>query len=180
MPGGTKAINAKKTSQGTSVNQTKRAPALTVAGTQSQCSGVGGGGGGGGGCTGCEPNVPYITSLIEFVSILESLKTSIDKFFPSVGVGMSIDTQMTARGVMDVRHMARIQWIRNNRDREGRFDTTNARHIQLLKGEFLRMGVNWEIDAWLREWKPTPPPVAGGNTATGAPGAPTRSAVPVH
>ena len=172
--GSNKPVNGTKGS-GIPVNQTNNnANATTQQGVVNQQNASGGSGGG---CTGCEPNVPYITTLAEFVTILESLKLSIDKFFPSIGVGMSIEARMGVRGVIDIRHMARVQWISNNRDREGRFDVTNIRHIQLLKDEFLRMGVNWEIDTWLRNWTPTPAPVAGGNTVTGAPATTTRSIV---
>ena len=176
MPRPTKAINAKKTSQGTSLTQTKRESALTAAGAQLQCSS----GGGGGGCTGCEPNVPYVTTLIEFVSILESLKSSIDKYYSPSRVTAPFSAEINARGTINPRLAARLEWIKRYKDTEGRFDTTNPTHIEQLKEQFRRIGFSWEIDTWLREWKPTPPPVAGGNTATGAPGAPTRSAVPAH
>jgi hypothetical protein len=81
---------------------------------------------------------------------------------------------------MDVRVYARLEWIRLYKPIYGKFDKESALHIELLKQTFWDLGYNPNIDTWLRDWKPTPPAGAGGNTASGAPGAPTRSAVPAH
>ncbi len=134
--------------------------ALTAQGVVAQLAAAianssGGTGGVGTICTGCEPNVPFVTTLIEFVSILESLKSSIDKYYPSINVGMKIEGRFAAGGTMDVRYAARLGWINAHRETEGRFDATNARHIYLLKDEFLKLGVNWRIDQWLRDWEPS-------------------------
>lgn len=114
---------------------------------------IGGGGSGIGSiCTGCEPNVPFVTTLIEFVSILESLKSSIDMFFPPINVGTSITGRFAAGGTMDIRLFARLEWIRLYKETEGRFDVTSVRHVTLLKDIFLSLGSSWQVDQWLREW----------------------------
>jgi hypothetical protein len=116
-------------------------------------SALGGNLGGGKGCTGCEPNVPYVTTLLEFVSILEYFKSAIDNFYPNDTVGMAISGRVSARGKMDIRYMARVEWIRRFKDTKGKFDVTSPAHVDLLKEVFLSLGADWRIDKWLREWQ---------------------------
>jgi hypothetical protein len=116
--------------------------------------GGGSGGSNGGGCSGCEPNVPFVTTLIEFVQILESLKQSINKYFPSMSIGSPIDSSFSIRGTMDIRTGARLEWIKRYRDRYGKFDAKNPLYINQLKDVFLSFGADWRIDKWLREWTP--------------------------
>lgn len=126
--------------------------------------------GGKSGCTGCEPNVPFVTTLIEFVQILETFKSSIDKFFPSMRIGAPIGAKFGAHGTMDVRLYARLEWVRRYKDTYGKFDPTNVLYINQLKEIFLSLGYDWRIDKWLVEWKP---PATG--PLNGGTGDPTRS-----
>jgi len=132
-------------------------------------SGGGGGGGKGSDCTGCEPNVPFVTTLIEFVKILDSLKASITKYFPSISIGSPIEAAMTARGTIDIRMGARVEWIKRYKDTYGKFDPTNPLYINQLKDVFLSFGADWRIDKWLRDWEPP------GTGAIGGTGDATRS-----
>jgi hypothetical protein len=130
-----------------------------------------GGGGKGSGCTGCEPNVPFVTTLIEFVKILDSLKSSIIKYFPSMNIGAPFQVTIATRGTMNIRMGARLEWIKRYKDTYGKFDPTNPLYINQLKDVFLSFGVNWQIDKWLREWQPP------GTGAAGGTGDATRSVV---
>lgn len=125
--------------------------------------------GGGPDCTGCEPTVPYIMTLIEFVKILESFKTSIDKFFPSISIGAPLEAKFGARGTIDIRLIARTEWIKRYKDTYGKFDPTSELYISQLKDVFLSLGYDWRIDKWLCDWQPP------GTGATGGTGDPTRS-----
>jgi hypothetical protein len=117
-------------------------------------SALGGNIGGKKGCTGCEPSVPYVTTMLDLLTILENLKSAIDKFYPPVGVGMKIDARYSARGHMDIRYMARIEWVRLYKDLKGKFDPTDVSHVNLLKDTFLALGTDWRTDKWLNEWIP--------------------------
>jgi len=117
-------------------------------------SALGGNLGGGKGCTGCEPNVPYVTTLLEFVSILEYFKTAIQEFYPAQTIGSAIEGRIVARGKFDIRYGARLEWISRFKDIYGKFDVTSPTHVDLLKEVFLSLGADWRIDKWLREWQP--------------------------
>lgn len=170
-----KPINAKQPWSGISVNQVRTSMPQTKQGAVTQHTSLLGGTVIGG-CTGCEPNVPYVTTLMEFLSILESLKSSIDKFYPIATVTSPFESTIISRGTVDIRVFARLEWIRQYKTVYGRFDKENPLHILLLRNEFIRFGYNPDIDKFLREWTPTPPPAAGGSTTTGDAGSATRSA----
>lgn len=127
-------------------------------GNTSVNGGSGGGGGGNGGkgngCSGCEPNVPYVVTLIDFLKILDSLKSAIEQFYPSDSVGSPIAARVTCRGRMDIRYFARIEWVKQYKETYGKFDPTNPTYVNQLKDVFLSLGADWQIDTWLREWKP--------------------------
>lgn len=118
-------------------------------------SGLGAGGGGGKGsvCTSCEPNVPYVTTMLEFVSILESFKSSIERYFPNSSITSPFEARFETRGTMDVRLFARVEWVRLYKPVYGKFDVTNISHINALKDVFLGLGYDWRMDKWLSEWK---------------------------
>lgn len=106
-------------------------------------------------CNDCLPSVPFATSLADFVSFLETLRTSIESYFPVVHVNTPLITDVGFSGLMNVRMFARLKWGDDYRDTYGKFDPTSVVHVNLLKDVFLSLGYDWTIDTWLREWQPT-------------------------
>lgn len=128
-------------------------------------SALGGNLGGGGGCTGCEPNVPFVTTLIEFVQILDSLKSSIEQYYEPKRVTAPLTSSLVSKGTMDVRLFARLEWVKRYKDTYGKFDATNPLYINQLKEVFLSLGYDWRMDKWLVDWQP---PGTGTGDATRA------------
>ena len=111
-------------------------------------------GGNMGKCNDCLPSVPFVTSMTEFVSFLETLRTSIESYFPAMDISAPIVTKMGVTGTLDVRVFARLMWGNEYRDTYGKFDATSIVHVNLLKDIFIGLGCDWTVDKWLREWQP--------------------------
>ena len=111
-------------------------------------------GGNMGKCNDCLPSVPFVTSMTEFVSFLETLRTSIESYFPAMDISAPIVTKMGVTGTLDVRVFARLMWGNEYRDTYGKFDATSIVHVNLLKDIFIGIGCDWTVDKWLREWQP--------------------------
>lgn len=112
-------------------------------------------GGSMGKCNECLPSVPFITSMIDFVSLLETIRTSINNYFPVKNINAPLVTPLGFVGKMDVRLYTRLMWGNEYRDTYGKFDGTSIIHVNLLKDIYIRIGYDWTIDTWLREWQPT-------------------------
>ena len=116
-------------------------------------------GGSMGKCNECLPAVPFVTSMTGFVSFLETLRESINNYFPAITVSAPLIGKIGLIGTIDVRIFARLMWGNTYRDTYGKFDPTNVIHVNLLKDIFVGLGFDWTIDTWLREWQPTDTPV---------------------
>jgi hypothetical protein len=92
--------------------------------------------------------------MTEFVSFLETLRTSIESYFPAMDISAPIVTKMGVTGTLDVRVFARLMWGNEYRDTYGKFDATSIVHVNLLKDIFIGLGCDWTVDKWLREWQP--------------------------
>jgi len=107
-------------------------------------------------CIECLPAVPFATSMAGFVSFLETLRSSINTYFPS----NPLVTKMAVGGTMNTSMFARLMWGQKYKETYGAFDGTSVIHVTLLKDIFLELGTDWTTDAWLRDWQPpidTPP-----------------------
>lgn len=111
-------------------------------------------GGNMGKCNDCLPSVPFIQSMTDFVAFLDTLRDSIEAYFPADTLNAPIVTDMGLTGRLDVRIFARLKWGNDYRDTYGKFDATSLIHVNLLKDVFISLGCDWTIDTWLREWQP--------------------------
>ena len=127
-----------------------------------------GGGGGGGGSTSvsttggtgvvvptCKellPHVPYITSLIDFLALLETLRTSIDYYYPSTHLIAPLTAPMKISVTANVTVFARLMWVQKYKSIYGSFDIKDIVHINLLKDVYSSIGYDWKIDKLLNDW----------------------------
>jgi hypothetical protein len=118
-------------------------------------SALGGNIGGKDGCIGCEPNVPYITTMIELLTILESLKETISKYYPPKHALAPFDTPMRVTGSMSFHLYARVRWSKMYTTIYRRFDPGSLVHVNLLKDIYISYERDWREDEWLRDWKPS-------------------------
>jgi hypothetical protein len=105
-----------------------------------------------GGCKVCLPNVPFITSLTDFVTLLETLRTSIDMYFPAMHIMTPLTGDMKIGATVNIRIYARLMWIQKYKPVYGSFDMTDIVHINLLKDIFISLGYDWTMDALLKDW----------------------------
>lgn len=105
-----------------------------------------------GGCKVCLPNVPFITSLTDFVSLLETLRTSIEMYFPTTHIITSSTGDMKLTATINFRVFARLMWIQKYKPVYGSFDMSDIVHINLLKDIFISLGYDWKLDALLKDW----------------------------
>ena len=103
-------------------------------------------------CSGCEPSVPYVTTLNTLVSFLESLKSSITKYFPTATVASPLQTNLTVQGGMSLALYTRIMWGKKYGKIYSKFDATSLVHVNLLKDIFFQIGYDWHVDEWLNNW----------------------------
>ena len=106
-------------------------------------------------CTGCKPNVPYIDTLVGFITLLKALKTSISRFYNPEAVTMPMEGSIGVKGAMGLPLYTRIQWGKLYRTLYGRFNLNDIVHINLLKDIYMSLGYDWRIDEWLVAWRPT-------------------------
>lgn len=106
-------------------------------------------------CNECLPAVPFATSMTGFVSFLETLRASIDSYFPALNVNAPLITDVGFSGTMNIRMFALLMWGNEYRETYGMFDETSMVHVNLLKDVYIRIGYDWTIDTWLRDWQPT-------------------------
>jgi len=109
-------------------------------------------GGGVAGCIGCEPSVPYITTLIDFIKILNAIKISIERFYNPIFIVTPFTGSIGVKGVIGIAMYTRIQWGKLYKSVYGRFDVNDVVHINLLKDIYLSLGYDWTTDTWLVNW----------------------------
>ena len=98
------------------------------------------------------PHVPYITSLIEFLSLLETIRTSLDYYYPSTHLIAPLTAPMKISASVNVTVFARLMWIQEYKPIYGSFDIKDEVHINLLKDIYLRLGYDWKMDKLLNGW----------------------------
>jgi hypothetical protein len=101
---------------------------------------------------GCDPSVPYIDTMNIFVSLLESLKASIKRYFPKANIIAPPISDLSVKGTMDLSLYTRVMWSRKYASIYKKFDASDIVHVNLLKDIFLEIGYDWHIDTWLNKW----------------------------
>ena len=109
-------------------------------------------------CTGCEPAVSYVSTLVDFLAVLNSLKMSIDNYFPVSHIVGPMSAPFQSRGTMSLGLYTRVTWVKQHAVTFGKFDVNSLLHVTLLKTIYYNLGYDWHTDPWLEAW---PSNVAG-------------------
>jgi hypothetical protein len=103
-------------------------------------------------CSWCEPKVPYLTTMTDLLSTLESLQSTISMYFPPKDAIAPFSSQLAIQGTMNIALFTRLQWVKLYGPIYSTFDATSVIHINLLKDIYLSLGRDWRTDQWLLDW----------------------------
>lgn len=103
-------------------------------------------------CNECLPHVPFIASLTDFASFLETLRSSIDLYFPALKISAPITGNMGLTASVRPSVFTRLMWVQKYKTVYGKFDITSILHINLLKDIYVSIGYDWTTDPMLKDW----------------------------